>query len=43
MQWDDIVISGRDPIVTIPFVSADPYILVSDANLDDNPLVIERL
>ncbi len=43
IEREDIAISSRDPIVTIPFVSADPYILVSDAILNNSPLVIERL
>jgi len=43
IERENIAISNRDPIVTIPFTSADPYILVSDAILDGNALVIERL
>ena len=43
IEREDIAISSRDPIVTIPLVSADPYILVSDAILNNSPLVIERL
>jgi hypothetical protein len=43
VERKNIAISGRDPIVTMPFVSADPNILVSDASVAGQPLIIERL
>lgn len=43
VEWTDISVSNREPIVTVPFVSADANILVSDAALDGQSLVIERL
>lgn len=43
VEWTNISVSNREPIVTVPFVSADANILVSDAVLDGQSLVIERL
>lgn len=43
IRRDSIVVYGRDPIASIPFVAANPYILVSDATVDNQALVIERL
>lgn len=43
IQRDNIVIHSHDPIVSIPFEAANPYILVSDAVVGNESLVIERL